>query len=256
MTNFEKLPLSVVIITKNEEKNLGRCLESVTWAAETLVLDSGSEDQTQALAQRMGARVVQEPWRGFGAQKAFAAQLARYDWVLSLDADERVPEALAREIRARLPQLDSQTAYSFPRRSFFLGRWIQYGGWYPDRQVRLFNRAFSNWDESPIHEQVRSEKRGEFDSALEHFVFADLAHQISTNNRYSGLLALRDVQKGKRFRVWKLVIKPGVKFIENYIFKRGFLDALPGFIIAVNSAHSTFLRWAKIREIEMRREEK
>lgn len=244
------LSLSVVIITKNEAANLPRCLESVRWADEVLVVDSDSTDETIEIARRFGAKVVIEPWRGFGPQKAFAASSAKNDWILSLDADECVSVGLKREIEERLVSLDPESAYAIPRKSFFLGRWIEYGGWFPDRQIRLFHRGFSQWDDAPVHEKVKCRKVGRFQSHLEHYVFRDFTHQIDTNNRYSGLLAGKDIQAGKRFSLLKLVIKPPVKFLENYLWKRGFLDGLPGFIIAVNSAVSIFWRWVKIWESE------
>lgn len=244
------LPVSVVIITKNEERNLPRCLESVSWADEVLVVDSGSQDATLGVAQERGARTLTEAWRGFGPQKAFAALQAKNDWILSIDADECVTTELKAEIERSFGTLRSDTAYSLPRKSLLWGRWIRHGGWYPDRQVRLFHRGHANWDQSPVHERVIAPKYGQLQSPLEHFVFRDVAHQIETNNRYSGLLAAKDAEAGRRFRLWKLVFKPYFKFFENYFWKRGFLDGLPGLIIAVNSAHSTFLRWVKIWEIE------
>lgn len=246
------LPLSVVIITKNEERNLPRCLESVKWADEVLVVDSGSTDATVEIARRHGARVLLETWRGFGPQKAFASLQAKHDWILSIDADESVPRELENEIARRLSTLDERSAYALPRLSLMWGKPIRHGGWYPDRQVRIFNRRYANWDQAPVHEKVHAEKTGRFEHHLLHYVFRDVAHQIDTNNRYSGLLAEKDLAAGKRFRLWKLVFKPYFKFFENYLWKRGFMDGLPGFIIALNSAHSTFLRWVKIWESERR----
>lgn len=255
------LPLSVVIITKNEENNLGRCLESVIGGNpmalnapklvdEVLIVDSGSTDQSLAIAKKFGAQILSEPWRGFGAQKAFAAQQARNDWILSLDADERLTPAFVEELKTRFASLDPKTAYAIPRRSFYLGRWIRFGGWWPDRQVRIFHRQHSNWDEAPIHERVQASSYQNFTHPIEHFVFRDVAHQIETNNRYSSLLAEKDFRAGKRFSVVKLVFKPYFKFLENYVWKGGFLDGVAGFVIAVNSAHSTLLRWIKIWELE------
>lgn len=243
------LRLSVVIITKNEERNVARCLESVAWASEVLVLDSGSTDATVEIAQKMGARVVTDIWRGFGAQKAHAAKLAKNDWILSLDADECATPMLQLEVESEYAMLEPKTAYSFPRKSFLWGKWIRYGGWSPDTQVRLFNRQHSNWDQASIHEKVIAEKYASFKNAIEHYVFRDIADQVETNNRYSGLLATKDFLAGKKFSLLKLIFKPIFKFIENYFVKLGFLDGRAGFVIAVNSAHSTFLRWVKIGEL-------
>lgn len=245
-----KLPLSIALITKNEASNIRRCLDSVQWAEDVIVVDSGSTDATCEMARALGARVINEKWRGFGPQKAFAAKQARYDWVLSLDADEVVSQELANEIGEKFARLDSKTAYRFPRKSFFLGRWILHGGWYPDRQTRLFNRQYSMWNDAGIHEQVEAASFESFEAPLHHFVFTDISHQIETNNRYSSLLAEKDFAAGKRFSLFRLLTKGQVKFCETYILKRGFMDGLPGFIIAVNAAISIFLRTAKIWELE------
>lgn len=248
--NFMKLPVSVVVITKNEASNIERCLKSVPWADELLVVDSGSGDGTDDLARKAGARVLQSEWRGFGPQKAFAASQARNDWILSLDADEALSPELAEEIRSRFEGLDPRTGYELPRESFHMGRWIRHGGWYPDPQLRLFHRGHSMWNEAPIHEQVVCPRRERLEHSLRHYVFRDLAHQIETNNRYSTLQAEEMSRKGQRFSWLKLVLKPWSKFMETYFWKRGFLDGLPGFVISVGAAYSVFLRWSKLWELE------
>lgn len=242
------LPLSVVVITLNESSNIVRCLRSAQWAGEMLVVDSGSRDNTCELAREYGAKVLQKEWLGFGRQKAWAAQQAKYDWILSVDADEEISGGLAAEIAQKLESLDPRKAYRVKRRSWFLGRWIGHGGWYPDWQIRLFNRNFANWNEAEIHERVVGAEIDSMQFPLHHFVFRDLSHQVSTNNRYSGLLADRDVSRGGRFSIVTLAFKPWFKFIECYFVKRGFLDGLPGFIIAMGAAYSVFLRQAKIWE--------
>lgn len=247
-----KLPLSVVIITKDEENNIERCLRSVPFASECLVVDSFSKDGTVEIATRAGARVLQEAWRGFGAQKKFAAEQARYDWILSLDADEAVSPELAHEIQQKFASFNPETGYLIPRRSFHLGRWILHGGWYPDRQLRLFNRLHANWGDDRIHERVRARQETGLDADLLHWVFDDLSDQVITNDRYSGLQAQDLWRRGVKFSLPKLIIKPWVKFVENYFFKRGFLDGLPGFLIAVSSAYSVFLKFAKLWELERR----
>jgi glycosyltransferase involved in cell wall biosynthesis len=247
-----KVPLSVVVIAKNEEKNIARCLSSVQWAEEILVIDSHSQDQTCVLANGLGARVVTQDWLGFGAQKDFGARQARFNWILSLDADEVVTAELQKEILNRWSSLDPKAAYSVCRKSFHLGRWIEHGGWFPDRQVRLFNRQYSYWDLAPIHEKVVAKINLQLGTSahLEHYLFENLADQVTTNNRYSGLLAQQDAQKGRKFSLLKLLFKPGIKFLECYLLKRGFLDGLPGFIIAWGAAHSIFMRQAKLWEMQ------
>lgn len=245
-----KLPLTLVIITLNEERNIERCIRSVPFASEIIVVDSGSSDKTCEVASSLGAKVIQKAWPGYGLQKRFATDQAQFDWILSLDADEVLSSQLVEEIQKKFHSLDSQTGYEIPRKSFHLGRWIEHGGWYPDYQLRLYNRKFSNWPEASIHERVQSAKTLRLENDLQHFVFRNLSHQVLTNDKYSGLLAQKDVDAGKKFSILKLILKPYSKFIECYFLKLGFLDGLPGFIIAVSAAYSIFLRWAKIWEIE------
>lgn len=251
---MQKLPLSLTVITKNEERNIERCLRSVPFASEVIVVDSDSTDRTVAVAQKLGAKVFVEAWRGFGAQKQFAVEKASYDWILSLDADEALSPELAEEIVSRFQSLDEKAGYLLPRRSFHLGRWIDHGGWYPDRQLRLFNRKYSHWDNAQIHEKVVTEKVEKLISPILHWVFKNLSHQVVTNDRYSGLQAEALQKKGKKFSFYYLLVKPPSKFFETYILKRGFVDGLPGFIISVSAAYSVFLKWAKLWELESQKQ--
>lgn len=248
----EKLPLTLAIITLNEEENIRRCIESVPFASEVVVVDSGSQDKTVEIAQSLGAKVITFPWQGFGKQKHLAAHEATNDWVLSLDADEALSLELQAEIRQKFVNLDELSAYQLPRVSFHLGRWIRHGGWYPDYQTRLFNKRHSRWNEEPIHEQVLSPQKALLENDLKHWVFKNKSHQVITNDRYSSLHAETEFNNGKRFHVFKLIFRPWWKFVENYFLKLGFLDGLPGFIIAVSSAYSMFLRYCKVWEIEQK----
>jgi glycosyltransferase involved in cell wall biosynthesis len=244
-----KLPISLVIITLNEESHIQACIESAPFVSEVVVLDSGSTDKTQEIAQKLGAQVFSQEWKGFGRQKNAAAALAKNDWILNLDADERLSPELAREISERFAALNFQEVGVFPRRSFYLNRWIMHGGWYPDRQKRLYHRQHSRWDEAEIHEKVIAQKEVFFEKPMNHFVFRSIAEHVSTNNRYSGLLAKKDFAAGKRFSYFRLMTKPLTKFIETYLFKKGFLDGYAGFIIAVGASYSIFLRIAKLKEL-------
>jgi glycosyltransferase involved in cell wall biosynthesis len=241
-------PLSLVVITRNAEKDLARCLQSVKFASDVVVLDCGSQDRTQEIAQQNGARVFIEEWRGFGPQRRRATELAQHDWVLTLDADEALSPESQAELQELLRSEPSEPAYRFPRLSFHMGRWIRHGGWYPDWQIRLYDRRRANWDTALIHEKVQSERVGTLRKPIHHWVFSNLTHQIETNNRYSSLGAEELDKKGRRFRWIHLLLKPKVKFLETYVWKLGFLDGLPGFIIAVGAGYSVFLKWAKLWE--------
>ena len=244
--------LSVVLISLNEQDNIARALRSVSWADEVLVYDSGSTDNTIAIAKNMGAKVVKGQWQGFGKTKQAATDLAANDWVLSLDCDEEVTGALASEIHKKFETLNPRSVYKLPRASFYLGTWIRHGGWFPDFQGRLFNRKMSRWNEAEIHEKVEAEAEDFLASHLNHYVFKNVEHQVNTNNRYSSLLAKQMNKNGKSFSWFHFLTKPKVKFLETYILKLGVLDGWAGFVIARNAAYSVFLKWTKLREIELR----
>lgn len=248
-----KRKLSLAIISLNEVRNIERCVKSVPFADEIVIVDSGSTDGTAELARSLGARVYVEEWRGFRAQKQRATDLCENDWVLSLDADEALSAESAAELEALLnsDELSAHDGYNFPRLSWNLGRWIHHGGWYPDLQLRLFDRTRASWQGGDkVHERVSAKNIKRLQHPIFHYPFPDLAEQVSTNNRYSGLGAEELRAKGKRFSVLKLVFKPISKFLETYLIKRGFLDGMPGFIIAVSAAYSVFLKFAKLWETE------
>lgn len=247
-----QLPVSLVVITLNEEKNIARAIRSAPFVSQIIVLDSGSTDRTCEIAKSLGAQVFTEKFRGFREQKARAVQLADQDWILSLDADEAVSPELAQEIQtAWAAGHPSCAGFDMSRLSFYLGRWIRHGGWFPDRQLRLFNRKQAAWTGGHVHERVTAS--GEvirFDHPLHHFVFRDLAHQVATNNYYSTQGALDLQTRGKRFGILPLIFKPVSKFFETYILKCGFRDGLPGFLISVSASYSMFLKYAKLWELK------
>jgi glycosyltransferase involved in cell wall biosynthesis len=244
------LKLSTVIITKNEQQNIARCLSSVKdLSDEILIYDSGSTDETIVIANKMGAKVISGEWLGFGATKHKATDLAKNDWILSIDADEEVSDKLKQEIQNKFLQLESESAYALPRSSFFLGRWIRFGGWTPDYQIRLFNKKYSQWNKNLIHEKVETQSIKYFSKKLNHYVFKNISHQVQTNDRYSGLLAEKMKNEGKKFNWFHFLTKPSVKFIECYFLKLGIFDGYVGFLIAKNAGYSVFLKWAKLKEL-------
>lgn len=247
---MEKLPVSLVIITLNEEKNIERCINSAAWCNDIVVVDSFSTDKTVELAKKLGARVYNEKWRGYGAQKNFATQLAQNEWVLSLDADEALSPQLSEEIKQLVVSGLEKDAYQCRRLSQYMGRWIYHGGWYPDLQTRFFNKTAAKWSTVEVHERLLVNSCGRLKSDLYHWPFVSLAHQIEKNNNYSSLGAIEQFKRGAKFSLLRLLIKPIVKFIETYCFKLGFLDGLPGFIIATGAAYSLHLKMAKLYELE------
>ncbi len=240
--------MSVTIIALNEEKNIARAIESVRgFAQEVIVIDSGSTDQTGTIARHLGARVIVNPWRGYGQQKNFAQSQASHDWILNLDADEEVSPELAVEIQQVLERDEGKNihGYTMPRLSKYLGHWIKYGGWYPNRLLRLANRREGSWSEPEVHEEwIVSGAVLPLRYDLLHYPFLDIQDQITTNLRYStqGSEELR--KRGKRKSLLLLLLKPIGKFIETYLIKQGFRDGIAGLIISVNAAHSIFLKYA------------
>ncbi len=245
-----KLPISLVIIALNEEAHIERCIQSAPFVSDIVVVDSFSTDQTRERAQTLGARVFQEEWRGFGPQKAFATEQARFPWILALDADEALSPELAQEIREKFDSLDPEAGYLFPRLSRHLGRWIRHGGWYPDYQLKLFNKDKSHWNSAKLHEKVEVKSLQYMHHDLLHYVFDSLSDQVVTNDRYSTLGAQQLLEQRKSFSYVKFVFKPFGKFIESYFVKAGFLDGLPGFVISIGAAYSLFLKYAKMWEKE------
>lgn len=247
--------LSLAIICLNEAENIERCIRSVPFADEVVVVDSGSTDGTADLARNLGARVYVEEWRGYRDQKRRATELCRSDWVLSLDADEALSPEAAREIEMSLltAQLNDVDGWEFPRLSWNLGRWIRHGGWYPDWQLRLYHQGRAHWEGgSQVHERVEASRVQRMKHPILHWPFPQHAEQVATNNRYSSLGAQELLKRGVRFSLAKLLFKPISKFLETYIVKRGFLDGLPGFIISVGAAYSVFLKFAKLWELQQK----
>lgn len=250
-SNFvTKIPLSLVIITLNEEDHIERCIRSAPFVDDVIVVDSFSTDRTVEIAEKCGARVIQQKWPGYGPQKAFATSQAKNPWILSLDADEALSPDLANEIVQSFSNFDPEAGYLVPRKSFHLGQWIHHGGWYPDYQLRLFNKDHSNWNSATLHEKVEVKRHLKLKHDLLHWVFEDLSDQVITNDKYSSLGAQAWFAQGKSFSLFKLLTKPLTKFIETYFFKLGFRDGLPGFIISVGAAYSVFLKFAKLWELE------
>ena len=254
------MPLSVVLITHNEEANILRTLKSVAplvrdGAGEIVVVDSGSTDNTVEIAKSIGAKVFQEPWRGFAAQKNSAINKATGDWVLSLDADEEVsPEvqAFIQQFLAR-PASNQSGGVMFGRRNYFLGRWIRHGGFYPDKKLRLFRRGSGRFEDRLVHEDIalkpgsRVEDPGGID--LIHHAYPTLAGYIEHMNRYSSLGAQMAVEKGRHSGPADLVLRPVATFFYNYFFRLGFLDGRKGLLLHLNHAAYVFWKYAKIWEL-------
>ena len=241
--------LSATIITLNEERKIARTIESLRCCDEVVVLDSGSADRTCAIARALGARVFEQVWQGYAAQKNHAAELAENNWILSLDADETLSEELEAEILALKQDGLTHSAYKLPRRAQYLGHWIRHGGWYPDRKVRLYNRCKGKWRGDYVHESLVTEGSvGELHGAIHHFTCDSLSEHMTTLNRYTTLAAEELKARGRTPSFWRLLGSPAWTFFRTYVLQRGFLDGFAGLAIARMAALYTFLKYAKARE--------
>lgn len=245
------MSIGAVIITKNEEDNLERCLRSLSFCDEIVVVDAESNDGTLAIAHRYSQKVHTLPWSGFVKQRQTALGFVESEWILSIDADEEVSPELRAEILATVSLADAKAAYSVPRKTIHFGRWIRHGGWYPNRLVRLFQKGKGEWRGNEVHEYWHTESEcGELKADLIHYSFENLSDQVARNNTYSSLGARGLKAKGVSFSFVWLFAKTTSKFLETYVLKRGFLDGYPGLIISVSAAYSVFLKWAKLWELE------
>ena len=241
-------PLSVAIITLNAASQLAACLQSVRFADEVVVVDSGSTDGTPALAERLGARVIQHDWLGFGPQKQFAVDAAHHDWVLCLDADERVSPELQAAIEIALKS-PSTAAFRFPRCNRFLGRYLRHGEGYPDWSLRLFDRRQACWSNDAVHEKVETNGRVEdLTGDLLHDSAESLAAYLTKQSRYTTLAAEMALAAGKRASVGRIAFSPLVRFIKFYFIRQGFRDGLPGLIHIAIGCFNSFMKYSKMLE--------
>ena len=243
--------VSVTIITLNEAAHIAHAIDSAAWADEIIVVDSGSTDATPEIARAKGATVVTRAWTGYVDQKNYAASLARNDWIFSLDADERIPAALASEIRTLLASEPSLRGYRVRRVTFHLGRWMRTTDFYPDYQARLYDRRSARWCGKYVHESVTVDGgAGHLEHELQHYSFTDLRDQLDRINQYSTLAARQMHEAGRRAGPIALLIHPPAAFLRNYVLRRGFMDGMAGLTLSAMNAYSVFLKFAKLWELQ------
>jgi glycosyltransferase involved in cell wall biosynthesis len=242
--------VTATVVTFNEASNIALALESLAWADEIVVVDSESTDDTAAIARRFTERVIVRPWPGYVAQKNFAADQAAHDWIFSLDADERVTPELAREIRGLLVENPSACGYRVPRVTFHLGRWIRSTDWYPDYQLRLYDRRRARWSGRYVHESVTANgpvQRLRHD--LQHYAYRDVSHHLVSMDRYTTLAARQMFEDGRRAGWFDVLVHPRLAFFRNYVLRGGFRDGMPGLIISAMNAYYVGLKFAKLWEL-------
>jgi glycosyltransferase involved in cell wall biosynthesis len=260
-----RVPLTACIITRDEQRDLPACLESVSFADEIVVVDSHSTDSTRDLAAAFRGkspdgddvipRVIERDWPGHVEQKNFAIGQASHDWVLCVDADERVSPMLREEILAAL-STDAPAAdgYLMPRKTFYLGRWITHGGWYPDRKLRLFRRSRGRWGGINPHDHVRVEGRvGALRGDLHHFSYRSISDHLRTIDFFTTIAAREKSSRGVRIPVLRMLVQPPFKFLKSYLLQQGFREGVAGLVIATLGAYYVFLKYAKLWELQRSR---
>ena len=246
--------ISAVIITYNEEKNILGALESVSWADEIIVVDSNSTDGTREIAERQGAKVIVRDWPGFSEQKQFGVDASNHDWILSLDADERVSPELKVEIETLKKSGPTADGYRIPRLSFYMDREIRHSGWYPDRQLRLFDRRKGRWNGRRIHESVQmapEARTADLNSNIHHFSVKSVTqHHQMIGERYAPLGARQMYESGRATSRFQVIMAGPIAFLRSYVLKMGFLDGFPGFCIARFAAYHAYLKHLLLLEMQ------
>jgi glycosyltransferase involved in cell wall biosynthesis len=247
-------PLSAVLIAQNEEMKIQDALASVSFCDEIVVVDSGSVDRTRQIAEAAGARViVNAPWPGFVAQRNFAVDAARYEWILALDADERITPALRDEIQALRGRSLTQAGYRIPRVAFYLDRWIRATDWYPDPQIRLFDRRRGRWEGFLVHESVRVRGEvGRLRSDMEHHPYADISAHMRKIDRYTTLWAMQAHEAGRCTGSFELATSPLWAFFRNYVLKGGIRLGRTGLTVSAMNSYYTYTKLAKLEELARR----
>jgi len=246
--------LSVTVITKNEAADIEAALASAAWADEIVVVDAQSSDDTVAIARRFTSRIIVREWPGYVDQKNFAAASASHDWILSLDADERVTPDLASEIRRRLTDAPAQAAFRIPRVTWHLGRWIRSTDWYPDYQMRLYDRRSAEWTGRYVHEAVTVRGAvGRLRGEIEHYAYRDISDHLETIDRYTTYAARQMDEAGRRAGLLQIAGHPPLAFLRNYLAHGGIRDGVPGFIISALNAYYVMLKFAKLWELQEKR---
>ena len=250
------MKVTATVITRNESAHIAAALQSVAWADEIIVVDSGSTDDTVAIAQRHATKVEVREWPGYSAQKNHAAELAAHDWILSLDADERVTAELGAEIRSLLDGQPAAHGYRMPRVSHYLGKWIRSTDWYPDYQLRLYDRRVGRWNGRRVHESVELQGAGQplepghLHHELQHFPYRGISDHLATIDRYTTLAAEQWHADGRRTNAFEAVTHARLAFARNYILRGGIKDGAAGLLVSALNSYYVFLKLAKLWELQ------
>ncbi len=247
-----RMTISACIVTFNEEENIRACLGSVKWADEIVVVDSFSTDRTVEIAQEFTEHVLQREWPGHIAQKKFALEDATGEWILCIDADEQVSSGLAAEIQAILQDREcAEVAFAMPRKTWYLGRWITHGGWYPNRKLRLFRKGRAEVGGVEPHDHIHADGPvGTLKGDLYHFTYRDVAEHLETISTFTTVAANEMHARGRGHALFHMLTNAPARFLKMYLLRLGFLDGLPGFVLAVLSSYYVFLKYTKLWELQ------
>ena len=248
---MEKVPLSAAIITKNEEENIRSCMQSISFAGQIIIVDSGSTDATLSIAKEFGCEIYSEEWRGFGPQKQSAIEKCRQPWIFVLDADERIPPETAGIIKKIVTDSKvKESGFSFRRKNYFQGRWIKHAGWWPDRIIRLFRKDAGRMTSAIVHESVEIQGTvGALDAVIEHYTESRLSKIIQKIDKYSTLGAQSAFREGKKSTTGGAFMRAFFTFVQDYFFRLGVLDGMPGLTLAVTDSVNKFFKYAKLSEL-------
>ena len=245
------MKLTVTVITHNEAANIAAALDSVAWADEIIVVDSHSTDDTVAIARERATRIEVRDWDGYSAQKNFAADLASNDWILSLDADERVTPALGAEVRELMRRGPEAKGYRVSRVTWYLGTWLHSTDWYPDYQLRLYDRRCGRWNGRRVHESFELHGRpGRLHHHLEHYAYRNVSDHVVSIDHYTTLQAQQWAEEGRRTNALEVALHPPVAFLRNYILRLGFRDGAAGFLVSALNSYYVFLKLVKLWELQ------
>jgi glycosyltransferase involved in cell wall biosynthesis len=249
-----KPTVSAIIVCYNEEENIGRCLNSLRWCDEIVVVDSFSTDRTVEICRQFSNIVIQREWAGYRDQKAFAHSNVTKDWVLMIDSDEEVTPELQKEILEQLAAADSScSGFLLPRLVFYLDRWWRRGGWYPDYHIRLFRRELATWGGTEPHDKIIIDGPvRRLGNPLHHFSYQDIDDHIQRINRFTSISSKELRSQGERWRLTDALLRPAFRFLKSYFLKRGFMEGFAGFHVAVTAAMYVFLKYAKLWELEIK----
>ncbi|GJQ57786.1 MAG: glycosyltransferase family 2 protein [Candidatus Scalindua sp. AMX11] len=253
---MDKVMVSACVMTFNNGEQIEDCLKSVTWADETVVVDSFSTDQTIEICRKYTDRVYQRRWPGFKDQSNYTMSLAQYRWILFIDADERITPELFHEIQSHINDVSSHyRGFYLPRKTFYLGKWINHGDWYPAYDLRLYQKDKGCWVKEP-HAKIKLDGKAKYlKNDMLHFSYKNLSAQLSTIDKYTDMSANEMEKRGTSFVTLQLISRPLFRFIKGYLLKRGFMDGVPGFVAAITTSFYVFMKYAKLRELRIKNSE-